>query len=257
MGSFRTAVRDALVCSGLYRPGQWSRLTSAAARRRFQFNTDFYHTLLPPNSLVFDVGANIGERSEELLAAGATVVAFEPQPRCAQQLRARCRSRRDRLSTVESALGSAPGSATLYMTSNGAESSLSSNWVSAPKVAATVDVTTLDASIARFGAPYYCKIDVEGWELEVLKGLSQPLPFVSLEFHDRVEDLEKAQRCLDYVSKLAEVEFNLTAAEVPEFQLEKWLPVEEFPRVVEHNIRGNYALRYGDIFVRTPLLVSG
>jgi hypothetical protein len=45
-----------------------------------------------------------------------------------------------------------------------------------------VPVTTLDAMIARHGEPRFCKIDVEGFEDQVLRGLSRPLAVLSFEF---------------------------------------------------------------------------
>ena len=44
---------------------------------------------------------------------------------------------------------------------------------------ATVSVITLDDLIAQYGEPAFCKIDVEGYELEVLRGLSRPLRTLS------------------------------------------------------------------------------
>jgi hypothetical protein len=43
----------------------------------------------------------------------------------------------------------------------------------------SVPLVTLDELIARYGEPQFCKIDVEGFEHEVLSGLSQPLPALS------------------------------------------------------------------------------
>lgn len=39
----------------------------------------------------------------------------------------------------------------------------------------------LENFICKFGLPKYIKIDVEGYELEVLKGLETPIPLLSFE----------------------------------------------------------------------------
>jgi hypothetical protein len=45
-----------------------------------------------------------------------------------------------------------------------------------------VQVTTLDNLIAQFELPRFCKIDAEGYELKILKGLSQPIRFIQFEY---------------------------------------------------------------------------
>jgi FkbM family methyltransferase len=57
-------------------------------------------------------------------------------------------------------------------------SEASATWIETVEV----EVTTLDLLIKKHGLPYFCKIDVEGFETKVLKGLSQPIPILSFEF---------------------------------------------------------------------------
>jgi hypothetical protein len=69
-----------------------------------------------------------------------------------------------------------------------------------------VEVTTLDHLIEQFGVPKFCKIDVEGFELEVLLGLSNPIEYISFEF--AVEFIEKASACTEQLMNLGYQHFN-------------------------------------------------
>ena len=48
-----------------------------------------WQQLIAPGDLVFDIGANIGNKAAELLECGARVVCVEPQPHCVEKLRGR------------------------------------------------------------------------------------------------------------------------------------------------------------------------
>ena len=75
----------------LARVRQWlreSRRLHAVHRwnARDQAALQFFSEFVPQGWIVFDVGANYGNRTKYFLRLGAKVVAFEPQPECARFL---------------------------------------------------------------------------------------------------------------------------------------------------------------------------
>jgi FkbM family methyltransferase len=159
--------------------------------------------LLPQNNtLCFDVGANIGRISEVLLELGHKVIAFEPQPECVREIKARCSPYKQRLHIEQTALSNSPGTAALFVRASSGQSSLRSTWEGEITSTIQVPVSTLDRAIQRFGLPQYCKIDVEGWELQVLMGLSQPIPLISFEYHQNDGKMQDAYAFLSAFARL-------------------------------------------------------
>jgi FkbM family methyltransferase len=188
------------------------------ARRR----RELYRTFISPGDLCFDVGAHVGNRVGCWLELGACVLAIEPQPDLMAVLRV-LYGRQQRVSLRECALAEAPGVRRINISSaTPTVSSLSSDWMSEvrrdPRFASVswdrsceVQVDTLDGLIARHGKPAFCKIDVEGYELEVLAGLSQPLAAVSFEYIPVA--LERALACVQRLSALGPYEFRPSEVE--------------------------------------------
>jgi FkbM family methyltransferase len=216
----------------------------------------FYSQFVGAGSLVFDVGANVGNRTKVFLRLGARVVAVEPQPECARLLAEAFRG--DSRLTIEcEALGRAPGAAELKLSDASTISSMSAGWIDAVRSSGRfaqyhwdhtvpVRVTTLDDLIERHGVPAFVKIDVEGFEYEVLAGLSAPLPALSFEFTP--EWSEAAFACLAHLERLGIRRFNYSLGESMRLESENWLDAGELrARILE--MRGD-ARTFGDVYAR-------
>lgn len=239
---------------GAYSSARWLyRHLRPGHLRAYRNAVRFYENILPPSALCFDIGANIGEKSEAMLRAGAQVIAFEPSPEALPELRARCRQYGN-WQLVIAALGSSPGVKKLYCSRDSARASLDENWNRDVRRVCYVPVLTLDLAIEAFGKPYYCKIDVEGWEMEVLRGLNQPIPLLSLEFHLWESEIKKTLSCLEHLAGYGDSYANIAAAESSNLIFPDWLPLREFkewfPGDLPDRLAGDL---YGDIFIRNSL----
>ncbi len=250
VADLKSKTRRLAVASGLYRPGLYSRLVDSTHRTRFDGDVGFFKELVESGGLCFDVGAHSGEKTEAMLKAGMRVVAFEPQPQCVAELQARCRPYRENLRVCQGGVGAVSGEATFFVSNNSVMSSFHPDWGDASS-SVRVPIMTLDHAIARYGAPDFCKIDVEGWEFEVLKGLTCAIPLLAFEFHHGDREVKTARDCLAYLSRFGELKINVTPAESNAFFFDQWKPLDEFLTLFPDHFRGRDGFHYGDIFVRT------
>jgi FkbM family methyltransferase len=243
-----SAAKQLSISLGLYKPARAvHRAFSPTERNEFNANKRMLSQFVNAGDLAFDVGANIGNRSEIMLSLGATVVAFEPQPKCAREARARGNRR---LTVIESAVGSKVGTAELHLKSANVLASLVPDWQGNgwPDTGSlNVPVTTLDVEIGKFGKPVFCKIDVEGYETEVLRGLSSPIKSLSFEYHCSDDGITKIRECLRILSKIANYEVNLIGEEKSDWLLTTWLPAGQFAASFPTCAAAHF---WGDVYVR-------
>lgn len=108
-----------------------------------------------------------------------------------------------------------------------------------------VAAITLDGLIAEYGLPAFCKLDIEGFELEALKGLSRPIPALSLEYVPAA--MQVALECIDHLSALAPYTFNFIHGEYPRLALDRWIGPGEAKSVLQ-SIRAS--ARAGEVYAR-------
>ena len=217
----------------------------------------FYQPFVPAGSLVFDIGANIGEYSEAFLDLGAQVIAVEPNPDLVRKL---FLIRNRRLTVVQCAAGDQEGKLPLHINSNvHTLGSLSDEWINTalrvnlfpPEMGTwdhivTVPVQTLDSLIERYGMPHFIKIDVEGFELPTLRGLTKMPQFLSFEFN-RIWTAPTFE-CLKQPCFPKDAKFNYVIENRCQLALPQWVSAAEMSRVV--SAATSEPFEYADILVR-------
>ena len=247
----RTYLKSAAINCGVYAPLRRlkRRMFSHHARQQFARDVEFYSNFIRKGDLCFDIGGNIGAKTEVFLALGATVVALEPQPDCLRELQARCGHDR-RLTAINSAVGANPGEAVIHVSANRAISSLQPGWVHDEEKQLVVSVVTLDQLIERFGRPQFCKIDVEGFEMEVLKGLSHPIGLLTIEYHLDEASIEQTIACVEKLAELGRLSINASSGEQPDLAWAEWVDDDRFRSVFPAHAPRTPSCGYGDLFIR-------
>jgi FkbM family methyltransferase len=201
-------------------------------RKRAAAMDKIYAQFVNPGELVFDIGAHVGDRVASFRRLGARVVAAEPQRAIIAMLKF-LYGRNPAVVIEPVAVGSHAGVTNLMInTVNPTVSTVSEAFIAAAQnapgwktqrwtKAVGVETTTLDLLIEKHGVPVFIKIDVEGFEAEVLAGLSRPVKALSFEF--TTIQRQVAAACIERCIELGYVKFKGVIGESQVFSHNDWL----------------------------------
>lgn len=203
--------------------------------------------------LVFDIGSNIGSKAELFLTYGVKVVCVEPQEDCLSVLHARFKGKN--VEIVPHAVSSDGTNRKFRISNANTLSTFSDTFIGRTEKdrfknyswgnPMDIKTITLDILIKRFGLPDFCKIDVEGSEIEVLSGLSTTIPYISFEYTPELHDI--AISCLDILISLGDYRFKYSEGETLTSSLNNWVGKEEIVRYLIDNRGG---IVFGDIYAK-------
>ena len=159
--------------------------------------------------LIFDIGANVGNTTQFFSTVSDKVISFEPNPELFKYLLTRFNT--SNVIIDSRGLSDKEEIKVFKIANANTISTFSDDWINKSRFSNSiynwnqhVDVltTTLDLIIEQYGIPDYVKIDVEGYELEVLLGLSQLLKYTIFSFEWAEEEYFKILKTIEHVQRL-------------------------------------------------------
>lgn len=168
--------------------------------------------------IYFDIGCNSGQWIAERYNLVDTFIGVEPNPKTFNKALERFKDNKN-VFILNCAVSDKSGEIDFYpeiYDPSAVASTASRFWIEKGRFAGVcgwpeaikVKAITLDDLIAEYGMPVHIKIDVEGYEINVLKGLTQTVPSLSFEYTEELKS--NVISCVYYLEGLGFTKFSIT-----------------------------------------------
>lgn len=215
--------------------------------------------LIGETMLIFDIGANVGNYTANLMEKypSATYVLVDANPRLVQHLLSTFKSNPN-VNVFCHALSNESGKTVTFNINNTAHtvSTVSTDWITKSRFAGMVwdeaiqmDTITIDDLVNQFGSPDIIKVDVEGYEKEVLHGLSKNHGVLSFEWAE--EEKENIRVSCEHLKSVGYTEFTYRETDGPYDTLpDVFYPYEEFCDLYFPQLVPERKEKWGMVFAR-------
>ena len=205
--------------------------------------------------MAFDIGANIGNCTTWFLEHGYDkVVCAEPDTWTFNSLQNRF-NYDGRVVLLNVVLSNEPGDIDFYESSAHTVSTADTEWINASRFAGQFtwtrirkQATTLSLMVDTYGIPDFLKIDVEGYEFQVIKGLNKKIE-CTIGFEWAEEKWEEIQATIKYLQDLGYTDFSFTYADslndVEKLSFSSWENCK-----IHNNINPSRKDKWGMIYIK-------
>ena len=209
-------------------------------KRKFK---TFYSNFIGNSDFAITIGDSNGNISEILLQLGALVLVVEPLPENFVYAEKKLKNYPQTILLHEDI-----GAFNAQFTYNEAYEKNILPYSSNLTVGAdqsVVKIRTVDELIREYGLPAFIKINANGFENEVLKGITVPILLVSVSFYSYLHS--KTTENVRRLMTIGDYEFNWILNEDAKFQSKEWLSPKELNTSMSDFGQGRFS---GEIFAR-------
>ena len=209
-------------------------------KRKFK---TFYSNFIGNSDFAITIGDSNGNISEILLQLGALVLVVEPLPENFVYAEKKLRNYSQTILLHEDI-----GAFNAQFTYNEAYEKNILPYSSNLTVGAdqsVVKIRTVDELIREYGLPAFIKINANGFENEVLKGLTTPILLISVSFYSYLHS--KTTENVRRLMSIGNYEFNWILNEEAKFQSKEWLSPKELNASMSDFVGTRFS---GEIFAR-------